>query len=292
MHILDLHFLNREQTIAAFLLETDEGLVLLETGPHSTFPKLKKEIENLGFHLEDINHVFLTHIHLDHGGAAWVFADLGATIYVHPFGAPHLSKPEKLLESAKRIYQDQMDSLWGEMRPIAKERIQLPKHGEKISIGNTHVIPWFTPGHAVHHIAYQIEDKLIAGDVAGVRINQGIVVPPCPPPDIHIEHWQDSLNLVLRLDLKEIYLTHFGKIMDIESHLNYLEDRLLDWANWIKPYFEKGFDSQSITPLFEKYVATQLADTGINATGILQYEAANPSWMSVAGLMRYWEKEG
>ena len=101
---------------------------------------------------------------------------------------------------------------------------------------------WHTPGHAVHHIAWQIGDKLISGDVAGVRINLGFIVHPCPPTDINIEDWINSIKLIRKLNLSEIYLTHFGKITDIEYHLNRLENILLDWANWIKPHFEANAD--------------------------------------------------
>ena len=108
IHILDLKFLDNDLTIAAFLVETSEGPILIETGPHSTFQQLSSEIQRVGFQVEDVKHVFLTHIHLDHAGAAWAFAEMGATIYVHPFGYKHLQNPVKLMESAKRIYQNQI----------------------------------------------------------------------------------------------------------------------------------------------------------------------------------------
>lgn len=290
MHILDLNFLQQENTIASFLIETDEGLVLFETGPHSTFPKLKLEIEKTGHRVEDIQHVFLTHIHLDHAGAAWVFAKHGAQIYVHPRGARHLASPEKLMSSAKRIYKDQMDTLWGQMNPIPENQITVCEHEDSFTFGKTTVKCWHTPGHAVHHIAWQVGKKLFAGDVAGVRIHHGIVVPPCPPPDINIEDWQASLQLIRTLDLEEIYLTHFGKITDIDRHLGELENRLWGWANWMKPYFENQTPPDEVTPLFAKYAAQELRDNGIDEKGVQQYEAANPAWMSVVGLLRYWKK--
>lgn len=291
IHTLDLGFLHQKNTIASYLVETDHGPILFETGPHSTFPNLKSEIERVGFQIEDIKHVFLTHIHLDHAGAAWVFGDLGAKIYVHPLGLGHLASPEKLMSSAKRIYQEKMDELWGQMNPIPENNLISCEDQMKIDFGNLQVKGWHTPGHAVHHIAWQIDDMLISGDVAGVRINEGFIVPPCPPPDINIEDWKTSINLMKGLNLKEIYLTHFGKIEDIDAHLNKLEDILMDWANWMKPHFDANHDIKEITPLFAKYAAQQLRDFGIDEKGIAQYEAANPAWMSVAGLMRYWKKK-
>ena len=195
------------------------------------------------------------------------------------------------MSSAKRIYQDKMDELWGQMNPIKEENLVSCDDKIEIDFGNVKVIGWHTPGHAVHHIAWQMDDKLISGDVAGVRINLGFIVPPCPPPDINIEDWKNSIQLIREMDLTEIYLTHFGKITDIEYHLDCLEDILMDWANWIKPHFEANADLAEITPLFAKYAAQQLRVYGVDEKGIAQYEAANPAWMSVAGLMRYWKKK-
>lgn len=291
MKIIDLNFLQQNSTIASFLVDTEEGPILFETGPHSTFPKLKKGIENAGYKVEDVKHVFLTHIHLDHAGAAWCFAELGAKIYVHPRGARHLASPEKLMSSAKRIYQDKMDSLWGQMNPIPEDQIIICEDLTEYQIGKTTIKGWHTPGHAVHHIAWQVGKSLIAGDVAGVRINQEMVIPPCPPPDINIEDWLVSIELIRKMDLEEIYLTHFGKITDIPYHLDELAKRLVGWAKWMKPFFEKQTELKEIVPLFSEFVAQELRDFGIDEEGILQYEAANPAWMGVAGLMRYWKKK-
>src|SRR5690625_5011623 len=119
--ILDLNFLEEPHVIANYLIPSDEGLVLIETGPETTFENLKNAISKTGNSWKDVKHVLLTHIHFDHAGAAWKFAENGAKIYVHPIGLPHLNSPEKLWNSAKRIYKEDMETLWGEMKPIAKE---------------------------------------------------------------------------------------------------------------------------------------------------------------------------
>ncbi|MFN7115908.1 MAG: MBL fold metallo-hydrolase [Saprospiraceae bacterium] len=292
IQILDLQFLNHADTIAVFLIETSEGPILIETGPYSTFKRLEKLLSEKGYHIQDIKHVFLTHIHLDHAGAAWAFAQAGATIYVHPFGQKHLHNPEKLWNSAKMIYQDKMEYLWGDMQGIPETQLYTVSHGENFNIGGVEIIGWHTPGHAVHHIAWQIGEALLCGDVAGVRIGSGTVVPPCPPPDINIEDWQTSLNLIRKLNVKTLYLTHYGAFNDVENHLNTLEMRLLDRAQWMKPYFEAQKSPQEITPLFMQYVREELVASGVtDEEKLLQYENANPSWMSVAGLLRYWQKK-
>lgn len=290
IHILDLQFLGLSQAIAAFLVETSEGPVLVETGPHSVSEHLEKEVARCGFKMTDIKHVFITHIHFDHAGGAWALAQQGATIYLHPFGKRHLGEPSKLYASAKRIYQDKMEMLWGKMEAIADENLQTVEHGESITIGDTTFIAHHTPGHAVHHIAWQVGENIFTGDVAGVKIAKGIVVPPCPPPDINIEDWIASINLLRQLDIKALYLTHFNKITNVNEHLDNLEKMLWDWANWMKPHFEEGTDQTEIVPKFMDYTKQQLLKHGLNEMEIEQYEAANPSWMSVAGLMRYWKK--
>jgi glyoxylase-like metal-dependent hydrolase (beta-lactamase superfamily II) len=143
----------------------------------------------------------------------------------------------------------------------------------------------------VHHIVWQLDDDLFVGDVAGCKINGGIVVPPCPPPDIDIEAWIESLNLIKKLGVKRLHLTHFGVITTVSKHLNQLEKRLIRWSNWIKPHYERGATNAEVTPQYQAFVNKELTRFGIVGKQLAQYESANPAWMSVAGLMRYWHKK-
>lgn len=288
---IDLQFRKQAETIAAFLLESTEGPLLFECGPHSTYSQLVAGLAGLGYKPSDIAHVFLSHIHLDHAGAAWALAHEGAMIHVHPKGAPHLQNPERLWGSAKRIYGDAMEELWGVMKPIAAEKICEASGQEVLQVGEHKIVAHFTPGHAVHHIAWQVADQLIVGDVAGVKIGQGPVVPPCPPPDINLEDWQQSIDLIRNLKPQGIWLTHYGKVETIETHLQELSARLVRYANWMKVYFDKGASPEEVTPLFSAMAARDLTEHGVTSEVALnQYELANPAWMSVAGLLRYWKK--
>ncbi len=300
IHILDLGFLDIENAIAAFVVEGSGGLSLIETGPASTLPHLESALKKNGWQIADFQHVFLSHIHFDHAGAAWAFAEKGAMIYVNPKGLPHLAAPEKLYNSARMIYKEQMDALWGPMHPIPETQLYAPAHGEVIEAGGLQFTAWHTPGHAVHHIAWQVAENptekgqdavLFTGDVAGVKIGDGPVVPPCPPPDINVEDWLASIQLMRDLPAEVLYLTHFGKIMEKKAHLDALELRLLAWANWMKPHAEQQTPPEQIVPLFQKYVAEGLAAAGVDEAGLRRYEAANPAFMSVAGLLRYWRKK-
>ncbi len=291
IHVLDLKFLGQKETIAAFLFETTDGPVLFETGPHSTYENLSKAVKKAGFSIEDIKHVFVTHVHFDHAGAAWALAKNGATIYAHPSGAKHLKDPEKLYNSAKRIYGKEMKTLWGDMEPIPSKQVVSVKHDQKIKIGKSKFRALHTPGHATHHVAWEYKKILFAGDVGGVKIGKGIVVPPCPPPDINVEDWSASIGMLLNKRFDAIYLTHFGEVKDVKLHLVELRGRVKNWANWIKPYYEAGKSQKKVVPLFQEYVLKQLKMGKVSDAGLKKYEGANPSGMSVAGLYRYWEKK-
>ena len=290
IHVLDLNFLNLPHTVAAFLVESSVGPILVETGPHSTIVSLEKSLGIHNYKLEDIKHVFLSHIHLDHAGAAWIFAKHGAKIYLHPFGAKNMADPTRLMESATRIYQDKMDMLWGRMEKIPVSQLVEVGDQEVIEVGDVAMKSWHTPGHAKHHIAWQLDDAIFTGDVAGVKIDEGIVVPPCPPPDINIEDWKNSIEILRELSPDKLYLTHYDAIENIDRHLDSLEAILDDWAAWIKKHWAAGESNEEMVPQFMAHVAGQLTAAGLGKEEILQYEAANPSWMSVAGLVRYWKK--
>lgn len=288
---IDLQFQGQASAVASFLLETSKGPVLIETGPYSTFTRLKHQIEAQGYQLEDIKHVFVTHIHLDHAGAAWALARHGAKIYVHPVGLPHLENPERLMVSARRIYQEKMDSLWGEMQPIPSEQLVPVEDGQRILLGDVFIKARHTPGHAIHHIAWEFLDFAFTGDVGGVKIGEnGPVMPPCPPPDINLEDWSRSLAYLKNRRYKAIYLTHFGKVTNVREHLHELQGRLTNWANWVKPFWEKGVPMGEVVPDFEKYVGQQLEAAKLSEEDKLAYSLANPAEMSVGGLYRYWSK--
>lgn len=292
IHTLDLNFLNTPETIAAFLIESSEGPILFECGPHSAIEGLKAEVKRVGYDLTDIRHLFLTHIHFDHAGAAWALAKNGTKVYVHPRGYKHLKDPSRLYSSAERIYGDQMEYLWGKMEGIEEEYLEEISDNEVYKIGEIGIKALHTPGHASHHIAFKVDDFAIVGDVGGCKIDGGPVVPPCPPPDINIEDWINSIDRLLSEELQAIYLTHFGVIENIESHMQALKDILWDWANFIKPHFEKQTSLEELTSIFAAYAKTQLESAGVKDASLLgKYEKANPAWMSVAGLMRYWTKK-
>lgn len=291
VHPLDLEFHGKVFEIFSFLIETSIGPVIVETGPHSSFDNLVKGIEKWGYKKEDIKHVLLTHVHLDHGGGAWCWAELGAKIYLHPEGYRHIHDPARLLESAKRIYGDLMDFLWGTLKPIPASHLQIVEDKEVLCIGDCNFISHHTPGHAKHHTAWQLENVLFTGDVAGVRMN-GTVIPPCPPPDIDIEKWVESIDKCLAIEeVDTYYLTHGSEVTDIDYHMNKLKELLWAQANFIKPYFEANTPVKEIFAPFQKFIQEDLIKQGVSESDLKKMENANPTSSNIYGLMRYWKKK-
>ena len=291
IHVLDTNHLGRPGIIAVTLLESDEGPVLFDTGPESTFANVESEIRKLGFDLGDVRHVFLSHIHFDHAGAAWRFAELGATIYVHPRGAPHLIDPAKLVASATRLYGDEMERLWGKFAPIAPERLRIVEDDAVMRVGPFEIHAIETPGHASHHHVYHWNDTVFGGDVAGVRIGNGPPVPPLVPPELDIEAWRDSIAKIRALNPAKLYLPHFGLVTgDIIAHLDALEERIVRWSLWFRDRLRAGDDEQQMRPAFAEYVAGELRNAAADESELVDYEQADPSFMAVSASIRYWRK--
>ena len=293
VHLIDALHLGTPNVISIGLLQAAPGgLVLVDTGPESVFEAVAVGIQKLGFEPGDIRYILASHIHLDHTGGAWRWArEVGAKIYVHPNGAPHLVNPSKLLSSAARIYGDRMNDLWGATEAIPEEQV-IAITDSDFQLGGLRVRAIATPGHANHHNAYWMESQRIvfAGDVAGVRIGSGPAIPPLPPPEISLELWRDSLEKIRALKPASIYITHFGQITEPAASLGELERRLASWANWTKQRLNEGKSEQEIIPEFELFVERELLAGGATEQEVEIYEKADPASMTVAGLARYWRK--
>ena len=291
IHVMDTRHLGRRGIIAATALETDDGLILFDTGPESTFETVAAQLPERGFSLQDVRHVFLSHIHFDHAGAAWRFAELGATVYVHPRGAPHLIDPTKLVASATRLYGDQMERLWGKIAAVPEERVRVLQDNDVVRAGQFDIRAIAAPGHASHHHIYQWNDHLFGGDVAGVRLGGGPPVPPFVPPELDIEAWLESIAKIRALNPAKLYLPHFGLVEGpISEHLDILEERVRRWSIWFRDCLRAGDDEQELRPAFAGYVADDLRRAGATEEELIDYEQADPSFMAVSAAIRYWRK--
>ena len=269
---IDVEHLGRDRVICAY--ET-AGLIV-DPGPTSSVDTLLENLE------EEPQALLLTHIHLDHAGAAGVLCRKfpALKVYVHIRGARHLADPSRLLASAERIYGDQMERLWGEFAPVPEERIVALEGGERIE-GGFQVE--YTPGHASHHVSYfdEVTGDAFVGDVCGVRIPpHEYVVPPTPPPDIDVEAWLRSLDVVASHGPRALCLTHFGRYENVGEHIDRLREeltlraekaRILDsetFEDWIMAEARRAVDADSVGSLFQASVPSDMYD----------------------GLRRYWDK--
>ncbi len=274
---IDLHHLGRERVIASYLVDTDDGPALFDCGPSTTIEALKQGLGDRGLVLTDVRHLLLSHIHLDHAGAAGVLVREHPALQVHvsAIGAPHLVDPERLERSARRLYGDTFDTLWGELAPVPEESV----HAVEGSVLGLESFP--SPGHASHHVCYLDPDgTLYAGDACGVRVLPGrSVMPPTPPPEVDVEAWERTLDEIERRDAERFALIHFGVAEDVSRHLTELRLNLLDWAESV----EGGATEEE----FVEYALAELADAGED---VAAYEQAMPFWQSYAGLERWARK--
>ncbi len=288
---IDLNFQNKAQAIASYLIRFDSGAILVESGPGSTLPALEAGLANEGLSARDVTHVLLTHIHLDHAGAAGWLANHGAQIYVHPMGAPHLLDPEKLIASAARIYGDRMESLWGQFLPVAQNQLSVVKDAQEIAIGNLKFTAINTPGHAEHHYSYLFEDICFSGDVGGVRIpGFPYLRAPMPPPELHFGRWHESIARLRKEKFTRIAPTHFGIFDDVDWHLTQLEKTLRAVEAWMEETLPSEPTLEEMREKFGAWMEEQARLQGLSDEAIQSYTLANPLGMSADGMIRYWQK--
>jgi len=271
---IDLHFLGAERSIGVYLLDTPQGPALFDTGPTSTLPRLKDGLRERGLELRDLRHLLLSHIHLDHAGATGpiVREHPDLTVWVSEVGAPHLVDPSRLERSARRLYGDLFDELWGELAPVPEANVRLAR-GEVLGLD---AFP--TPGHAHHHVSYlDDEGTLYAGDATGVRIQPSrYVLPVSPPPDIDVELWHETMAEIERRAPARLALIHYGVEEDVPDHLRRLHEELDRWAARVRD----GMDA-------EAFAEAARVDAGADAD---HYDRVAPFWQSWQGLRRYWDK--
>jgi glyoxylase-like metal-dependent hydrolase (beta-lactamase superfamily II) len=274
---LDLHYQGAERVIGSYLLETEDGPALYDCGPSSCAERLHSALRQHDLELQDVRHLLLSHIHLDHAGAAGVLVREHPTLQIHvsALGAPHLIDPSRLEASARRLYGDEFDSLWGELAPVPQKNI----HIVGTSVLGLECFP--SPGHATHHVCYLAGDgTLYAGDAAGVRLQPDrTVLPPTPPPDFDLEAWNRTIDEIEKRSPARLALVHFGVADDPGPHLAELRQRLADWARRVE---------QGVTE--EEFSESIRGDIAASGGDVETYERAMPFWQSYAGLKRYREQ--
>ncbi len=280
IHTLDLKLRGSSNALAAHVIKTERGSILVDCGPESTLENLYAELERVK--ARNLKYLLLTHIHLDHAGAAGRLArELGLTVFVHARGAKHLQDPTRLLDSAKQIFGDRMTEIWGHIEPV--KNLEVLNGGERLELCNLEFETLYTPGHAVHHLAFQQGDVIFAGDVAGMRIGSQAPVPPTPPPDINLEHWRTSIGLLKSRAAKTLYLAHFGRFDDVPEHLERLSENLERFAQISLSGLQAAETRDEIAAQLRSAIGSQASDEFAGG-----YVPAGISASDVAGLERYW----
>ena len=292
----DLRFLGKPEIIATVVLHGPRGLALIDPGPSTTLDHLKAALERKGFGVADITQLLLTHIHLDHAGAAGSLVKLNPAIevFVHERGAPHMADPERLLASASRLYGEDMGPFWGEFLPVPSGRLRPLSGGETIVAGGRELTVAYTPGHASHHVSYFDPASRVAfvGDTAGIRRGSGAyVMPPTPPPDIDLDAWRLSEERILAWDPDTLFLTHFGPYHGARAHFRELWTNIESWnrivrrliadASLDEPQRQQAFVNEALLELRRAVGDAESEQYG--RAGRLDY-----SWQ---GLSRYWRKK-
>jgi len=288
---IDLLYRGVSRVIASYLVMGPDGPVLVETGPGSTLETLLAGLNDHGVAPRDIRHVLVTHIHLDHAGAAGWWASQGATVYVHPFGAPHLIDPSKLIASATRIYKNEMETLWGDILPAPPENVIPLQDGQIIEAGGLSFTAIETPGHARHHHVYQLGDVVFTGDAAGIRFPDSPWIDvPAPPPEFDLETWKVTIEKIRDLGAVTLYPTHYGPASQVDRQLDGLRIALEETVEFVQSMMDEGLDRDQMVERYTERLADRVAEIEITGTLARAMEFANPKAMSIDGISRYLRK--
>ena len=290
---IDLEFLGRSNVIAAPIVQGPGGVAIIDPGPTTCLGTLEQGLQAHGIRWEDVRHLMLTHIHLDHAGAAGTIVreHPHITVFVHERGAKHMIDPSRLLDSATRVYGNDMDRLWGEFASVPQTKIVSLSGGEKVDVGGRTFEVAYTPGHASHHVSYFDASSGVAfvGDVAGVCVSGGYVLPPTPPPDIDLELWRTSADRILEWSPSTLFLSHFGPVTRVRPHLAELLDNLAMTAAAVRESLNGPGSDEEKSERFAEWLRQELRRKMTDAEADAYIVAAGFKYLWF-GLERYWRK--
>jgi glyoxylase-like metal-dependent hydrolase (beta-lactamase superfamily II) len=244
---LDLEHLGLPGAICAYVLPGPEPAIV-DPGPATTLATLERELAARGIALSDIRHVLLTHVHLDHAGSTGHLAARSPKlqVHVHVDGAPHVADPERLVASTRRTFGEAHDRLWGEVRPVAADRIKAWEPGARGPLKGVRALS--TPGHIGHHVAYldEREGVLFSGDSMGIILSDdGPTHPPTPPPAIDLDAWEKTLEMLAGVRPEAVAPTHFGVHRGFEERRQQLAERLRALEARVEEALARGNDGDA-----------------------------------------------
>jgi glyoxylase-like metal-dependent hydrolase (beta-lactamase superfamily II) len=292
---IDLQFLGRPHAIATAVVQSPGGVALVDPGPTTCLETLELGLQGQGLRLADVQQILLTHIHLDHAGATGtiVRAHPHIRVFVHERGAVHMAEPQKLIESARRLYGENMDRLWGEFAPVPQANLIALAGGEQVDAGGRQFEVAYTPGHASHHVSYfdRASGLAFVGDTAGVCIDGGYVLPPTPPPDIDLDAWRGSVDRIEAWSPDTLFLTHFGPVSNVRPHLQTLLQNLEHTAALVRGTLTDPGTDDERSRAFAESLRHEMR-RHMTETQLAAYPVAAPFEMLWLGLARYWRKKG
>jgi glyoxylase-like metal-dependent hydrolase (beta-lactamase superfamily II) len=263
--VLDLCWLGNSRSIASVLLRSGDVNILIDPGPSICLSTLHAQLASQGLTISDVQFILLTHIHLDHAGAtgSLLVENPALRVYVHERGAAHLVDPQNLLKSARRLYGEKMDALFGKFLAVPQSNLEILQGGERLSLGGSSLDILYTPGHASHHVSYfeTSTQTAFVGDTAGICIEgHPFVLPATPPPDIDLELWVQSLNAIEQLEPKRLCLTHFGFSNHPRDHIANYRARLRQWSDAVARILGTG---QEDSVAAEEFVREATREAGV-----------------------------
>jgi glyoxylase-like metal-dependent hydrolase (beta-lactamase superfamily II) len=291
---VDTHWIGRPNAVASALLQSAGHRALIDPGPASTLEALREGLLAQGLQVADLDAILLTHIHLDHAGVtgALVRENPRLAVYVHTRGAPHLLDPAKLLDSARRLWGDELPRLFGNTLPVPAENLHILAGGETLRQGTRELGVAYTPGHAAHHVSYfdEAEGTAFVGDTGGIRIRNGpYILPATPPPDINLELWDESFETILARRPEKLFLTHFGYAENPAEHLHEFRERLHRWTEAAAKALKNNADDAAASHDFTEMARAELVAAMPQAAAD-HYAFTAGLDLSFLGLARYLRK--
>jgi glyoxylase-like metal-dependent hydrolase (beta-lactamase superfamily II) len=292
---IDTFYGGRERYTAAYLLDAREPTIV-ETGPTTSVEHVTAGLDRLGIGPDDLAHIVVTHIHLDHAGGVGTLCRRypKATVWVHERGAPHLADPTKLVASATRVYgEEQMASLFGQVEAVPAQRIRSIFDDDVIELGGRALSAAATPGHASHQVALvdSATGAVFTGDALGIHPpDLPVLRPATPPPEYDLELALESIEKIRSLAGELVLFSHFGPVREIERICDLAATRFRAWTEAVRVAMERTEDLDEIIAMLEDEARRDVETGSQAAIDLERFEILAGIRMNAMGIVRYWQK--
>jgi glyoxylase-like metal-dependent hydrolase (beta-lactamase superfamily II) len=292
---IDTFYGGRERYTAAYLLDAREPAII-ETGPTTSAEHVVAGLDRLGVGRDDLMHIVVTHIHLDHAGGVGTLCGRypKATVWVHERGAPHLADPTRLVASASRVYGDErMESLFGPVEPVPPQRIRSVSDGDVIELGGRALTAAATPGHALHQVALvdSSSGAVFTGDALGIHPpDLPVLRPATPPPEYDLEMAIESIEKIRSLAGELVLFSHFGPVREVERICELAVQRFRAWTEAVRVAMERTDDLDEVVAVLEAEARRDVETGAETQIDLDRFEILAGVRVNAMGIMRYWQK--